>query len=164
MKSKNCRLTGNLFCIFPMCWTRWVQPFFAIGNVLTFPHKSFWSEWSININISDRSMDPYFLSGPLIPIFWPVDGSRYSDRFIEPYIVTGPLISIFWWVHGCIFSDRSIDHYISDLYFALFPGQRFLFGLIFQKSGPDYDSNIKFGPARIFSKIEISGPYRENSL
>ena len=25
-----------------MCWTRWAQPFFAIGNFVTFPHKSFW--------------------------------------------------------------------------------------------------------------------------
>ena len=25
-----------------MCWTRWAQPFGAIGNFLTFPHKSFW--------------------------------------------------------------------------------------------------------------------------
>ena len=68
-----------------------------------------------------RSVDSYILTGPWIPICWPVRGALhfwvipllrpvhgflYFSRSRDPYILNSPWIPIVWTVHGSIYPAK----------------------------------------------------------
>ena len=68
-----------------------------------------------------RSVDSYILTGPWIPICWPVRGALhfwvipllrpvhgflYFSRSRDPYILNSPWIPIFWTVHGSLYPAK----------------------------------------------------------
>ena len=64
------RIRGRESNAFP----NWLIPVWYV--IILIPHL-FISERSIGYYVSKWSMDPYIVSGPWIPIFWPVHGFLY---------------------------------------------------------------------------------------